>query len=160
MAEIRRLLLITFALPLFAIGQSDKFPTKTDLAKIYSEAIADFIKAANKKNKTGFDTLFIGKRINGQPDDFPDIELPGKIENTQIRLITPELGEKKQKERKSRIYINLFGWVNKEKAEFIFVIFSNGFNHQYDYNINYRYNVNRQEFELEKLEFKGPPFHK
>jgi hypothetical protein len=156
-----RLLIFSLLFSLTACGQSTKSPTaKTDLTKIYSQAIGDFIKAANKKNATTFDTLFFGKHVYGQPDDFPDIELPEKIENTQIILITPELGEKSQKERKTRIYINLFGWVDKDKAEFIFVVFSNGFDHQCDYNINYKYNVKREELELEKMQFKGPPFDK
>jgi len=157
---MNRLLILLFSLPLFACGQSDKFPTKTDLTKIYSQAIADFIKDANKKNKTAFDTLFFGKRKNGQPDDFPDIELPETIENAHTRLISPEVGTIKQKERKSRIYINMIGWVDKEKAEFLFYVFSNGFNQQYNYTINYKYNTKLKDFELEKLQFKGPPFDK
>ena len=155
-----RLLILIFLFPLTACGQSPTSSSENDSAKIYSQAIGDFIKAANEKNATAFDTLFIAKRKNGQPDDFPDIELPEKIENTQIVLITPELSEKSQKERTSRVYINLLGWVEKEKAEFIFVVFSNGFDHQYDYNIKHKYNAERKEFELERLEFKGPPFDK
>ena len=151
-----RQLFFIFILPLFAIGQSTKFPTKTDLTKIYSQAISDLIKDANKKNKTPFDTLFFGNRKNGQPDDFPDIELPETIEKAHIRLISPEVGTIKQKERKSRIYINMVGWVDKEKAEFLFFIFSNGFEQQYNYTINYKYNVTRKGFELTKLQFKGP----
>jgi hypothetical protein len=157
---MNRLLILIFSLPLFACGQSAKFPTKADLTKIYSQAIADFIKDANKKNKTTFDTLFFGKRKNGQPDDFPDIELPVTIEKTHIRLIPPEVGTKKQKERKSRIYLNMIGWVDKEKAEFLFFVFSNGFDQQYNYTINYKYNTKLKDFELEKLQFKGPPFDK
>ena len=155
-----RLIVFIFILPLFTFGQSAKFPTKADLTKIYSQAIADFIKDASKKHKTIFDTLFIGKRKNGQPDDFPDIELPETVENAHVRLISPEEGKIKQKERKSRIYINMVGWVDEEKAEFVFFIFSNGFEHQYNYSINYKYNVKRKEFELTKLQFKGPPFDK
>ncbi len=155
-----RFLISIFILPLLVFGQSTYTPAKADLVKAYSRAIADFIKAANKKNKTNFDTLLFGKRANGQPDDFPDIELPETIEKTQIRLITTEVGAKKQKESKARIYINLFGGIDKDKAEFIFVVFSNGFEHQYDYHINYKYNAKRKEFKLEKLQFKGPPFDK
>ncbi len=139
-----------------AFGQSTKTPTKMELTKIYTQAINDFINAANLKNKREFDTLFIGKRVNGLPDDFPDIDLPLTIQNTHISLITPKAAEKKQNDRKSRIYVNLIGWTNKTSAEFIFVVFSNGFDHQYDYFINYTYNAKRKEFELKKLEFKGP----
>lgn len=155
---MKRLIGLTFFLPLFAFSQSVYTPTKAELTKTYSQAIADFIDAANKKNKVAFDTLYIGKRMNGQPDDFPDIQLPKTIKNTAIKLIAPELAAKKQKERKQNIYINLMGWVNKENAEFIFVVFSNGFAHQYDYNIKYKYNATRKQFDLDKLEFKGTPF--
>ena len=157
---MRRLLILLFILPLWVFGQSSKFPTKADLTKTYTQAIGDFIKAANKKNATLFDTLFLIKRKYGQPDDFPDIELPNIIENTHILFIIPEFGSKTYQGRKSRININLFGWVNKEMAEFNFIVFSNGFDHQYDYNIKYKYYSKRKEFELEKLQFKGPPFVK
>lgn len=152
--------LLIFLLPFFAFGQSTYSPTTSELVKIYSQAITDFIKAANKKNKTSFDTLYFGKRANGQPDDFPNIELPKTLEKTHIQLISTELGKIKQNQLKSRIYINLLGWVNKENAEFIFVVFSNGFDHQYDYEIHYSYNTKKKQFELKKLQFKGPPFSK
>ena len=149
---MQRLFLFIFFLP-FCLSAQTK-----DLENIYTQAIGDFIKAANKKNKSNFDTLFFGKRKFGQADDFPDIELPKKIENTQICLVPHELSETKQKERPSRIHINLVGWVNKYNADFIFVVFSNGFAHQYDYNFTYKYDVKKKEFILEKTEFKGPPF--
>lgn len=155
-----RLLIFILSLPLFSCGQPPEFPTKTDLTKIYSQAIKDFILEANKKNQKSFDTLYFGKRKHGQPDDFPDIDLPETIENTHIRLISPEVGEIKQKERKSRIYINMIGWVDKEKAEFRFFVFSNGFDQQYNYTIKYKYNTKLKDFELEKIQFKGPPFDK
>lgn len=155
---MQRLFLFILFLPFCLSAQTKDFPTKGDLENIYTQAISDFIKAANKKNKSNFDTLFFGKRKFGQTDDFPDIELPKKIENTQIRLVPHELSETKQKERPSRIHINLVAWVNKDNAEFIFVVFSNGFAHQYDYHFNYKYDVKKKEFVLKKTEFKGPPF--
>jgi hypothetical protein len=104
--------------------------------------------------------LFFANRKNGQSDDFPDIKLPKTIEKTQIRLVTPEVGSEKQKENNLNIYINLIGWVNKYRAEFIFILFSNGLKHQYDYHINYNYNNKRNIFELETIELKEPPFRK
>jgi len=53
---------------------------------MYTQAIGDFIKVANKKNTTVFDTIFIANRKLNQPDDFPDIELPSQIENTRLSL--------------------------------------------------------------------------
>lgn len=122
------------------------------LAGIYTQAIAEFIKVAFKKDKSTYDTLFFGRHVYGQPDDFPDIELPETIENTQVRLITPEAGLKKQQERRSLVYINMMGWVDEEKAEFILVVFSNGGEHQHDYFINFTFNAARKEFELQQIQ--------
>lgn len=68
---MNRLLILFCSLPLFACGQSSKFPTKTDLTKIYTQATADFIKHAHKKNKTAFDKLFFGKRKTDNQTTFP-----------------------------------------------------------------------------------------
>ncbi|HZV68648.1 MAG TPA: hypothetical protein VFG10_03860 [Saprospiraceae bacterium] len=125
------------------------------LTKIYTQAIAEFIKAAYQKDKTTFDTLYFGKHIYGQPDDFPDIELPETIENTQIRLVSPEVGQKKQAERKSLVYVNMIGWVEKEKAEFVLLVFTKGGEHQYDYFINFNYSSSSDKFELDKIEFEN-----
>lgn len=124
-----------------------------ELTKIYSLAIADYIKAVKDEYKISFDTLFFGKRVNGQADDFPDITLPDVIERTQIRLISPETGLKKQKERKSMFYINLVGWVDDEKAGFIFVTFSNGFEHQFDCFLDYTWQAGTKTFQLEQRRF-------
>lgn len=128
---------------------------KDELTKIYTQAIAEFIKAAYKKDKTTFDTLYFGKHVFGQPDDFPDIELPQIIEKTQIRLVTPEVGQKKQAEQKSLVYINMIGWVDNERAEFILVIFKNGGEHHFDYFINFIHNTSSDKFELDKIEFEN-----
>lgn len=128
---------------------------KDELTKIYTQAIAEFIKAAYNKDKTTFDTLYFGKHIYGQPDDFPDIELPETIEKTQIRLVSPEVGQKIQVARKSLVYVNIMGWTDKEKAEFIFVVFTNGSEHQYDYFISFNYNTSSDKFELNKIEFES-----
>ena len=119
-------------------GTSITTKQKDDLAKIYSQAIADYIRLVNKEYKLSFDTLFFGKHVYGQPDDFPDIELPAVIEQTNIKLISPEQGAKKQQENKSSFYINLIAWMYADKAEFTFVTFSNGMAHQFDCFINYK----------------------
>lgn len=157
---MKKIIFLLISVPILASSQSGDTHTKTQLTKVYTQAIGDFIKAANKKNKVNFDTLYFGKRVNGQEDDFPDIKLPELIEKTQIRLVSPEVGATKQKEKDSRIYINLIAWVNNHAAEFIFVVFSNGFSHQYDYTISYTYNQSQKKFDLVKLRFKGPPFDK
>ena len=126
----------------------DTVKQKNALTKVYSQAIGDYIRLVNSKYSLTFDTLFFGKREFGQVDDFPDIELPAIIDNTNIKLISPEQGKKIQIERKSSFYINLTGWVNSDNAEFIFVTFSNGFAHQFDCFINYYYNTKKQAFEV------------
>jgi hypothetical protein len=128
---------------------------KDELTKIYTQAIAEFIKAVYKKDKTTFDTLYFGKHVYGQPDDFPDIELPQTIEKIQIRLVTPDVGQKKQAEQKSLVYINMMGWVDNEKAEFILVTFKNGGEHHFDYFINFNHNNSSGKFELDKIEFEN-----
>lgn len=127
---------------------------KEDLTKIYTQAIAAFILAAYQHDKTSFDTLYFGKHVYGQADDFPDISLPETIEKTHIRLVTPELGQEKQQASKSAVYINMMGWVEQDKSEFMLVVFSNGFEHQYDYFINFIRNNTRNEFELDQIEFE------
>ena len=138
-----------------AFSTDGKTVSKEELSKIYSQSIAEYIRAVKKEYKIGFDTLFFGKHVYGQPEDFPDIELPETIENTQIRLLSPEIGLQKQKERRSLFYINLMGWVDNEKAEFIFVTFSNGCEHQFDCFINYKYNTELKEFGLENARFEN-----
>ena len=54
--------------------------------------------------------------------------------------------------------INMIGWVEKDKAEFVFFVFSNGFNHQYDCYISYFYDFKRKKLGLKISEFKFPPF--
>jgi hypothetical protein len=145
-----RLLILIFILPLFVSGQSTYSPTKAELTKAYSQAIAEYIKAVYKRDKSSFDTLFFGKH-----GDFPDIELPATIQNTKIMLVTTEEADKMRKHRKSLVFINMIGWVKKDKSEFILVTFYPGYVHQYDCMINFKYNSHRKEFGLENLEFKN-----
>lgn len=128
---------------------------KEDLTKIYSQAIGDYIRHVNKEYNLTFDTLFFGKHVHGQPEDFPDIELPLSIENTHIKLVSPEQGEETQKENKASFYINLIGWVNSDAADFIFVTFSNGFAHQFDCFITYKYDTNKKDFALKTTRFEN-----
>ena len=126
---------------------------KNELAKIYTQAIAEFIKISYKRNQNTFDTLYFGKHKYGQADDFPDIELPTTIENTQIRLVTSEVGQKKQAENKSLVYVNMMGWVDEGNAQFTLIVFANGFEHQYDYFINLNFDTRTNKFVLDKVDF-------
>jgi hypothetical protein len=126
-----------------------------ELIKIYSQAIGNYIKLVNEKYKLTFDTLYFGKHHNGQSSDFPDITLPSTIENTQIKLVPPEQGEKIQEKRKTSFYVNLFGTVDFDKADFIFVTFSNGLAHQFDCFITYKFNAIENKFVLEATRFEN-----
>lgn len=128
---------------------------KDKLIKIYTIGIAEFIKAAYKKDKTTFDTLYFGKHIYGQPDDFPDIDLPETIEKTHIRLITPESGQKMRADRKSFVYVNMMGWVDNKQAAFTLIIFANGAEHLYDYFINFNYSTTSGSYELHSIEYEN-----
>lgn len=120
------------------------------LTKIYIKAITGYIDAIYKKDKISFDTLFLGDRKFGQPDDFPDIKLPERINGTKIELISvaESHGIKKSSFKKNSPFINLMGWVDKLTAEFVFVTFYPGFDHQYDVRFNYKYNPAKKDFEL------------
>ncbi len=133
----------------------DSAPQKGELTKIYSQAIGDYIKLVNEKYKLTFDTLYFGKHHNGQSSDFPDITLPSTIENTQIKIVSPEQGEKIQEKRKTSFYVNLFGTVDSERADFIFVTFSKGFAHQFDCFITYKFNDIENKFVPETTRFEN-----
>lgn len=127
---------------------------KDTLTQIYTQAISEFIKEVHKKQSTTFDTLYFGKHDYGRPDDFPDIALPPTIEHTQIRLVSPEVGQQIQSTRKSSVYINMMGWVDTKNAEFMLVVFSKGMQHQYDYSIHFKFNPTTNHFEANKTAFK------
>jgi hypothetical protein len=86
--------------------------------------------------------------------------LPSSIAGTGIRLMAPEQVEKKLKDRPTAYYINLLGWEDEEKAECIFVSFSNGFTHQFDFFISYRYDPARKRFEEDTSRFENYLFVK
>ena len=120
---------------------------KVELAKIYSQAIEEYIRAVSEKEKTNFDTLFLGKQL-----DFPDIDLPTTIGRTKIRLLAQEaIGNKKSIYSQSSPYINLIGFVESDRAEFIFVTFYPEFQHRYDCYMDFRYDSEKKEFDLDKL---------
>lgn len=130
-------------------------PSDEDLAKIYAQSIADYIKAVNVTYGFKFDTLYIGKRKFGQPDDFPDIQLPENIENTPVRLISPETGAQIQQVQPSSFYINQIGWVNAEGADFRLIAFSEGFKHQFDCSIQYQLDAGTRAFKMTNLRFEN-----
>jgi hypothetical protein len=128
---------------------------KQELTKIYTQAIAEYIKAVYEKDKSCFDTLFFGKHV-----EFPNIKLPPVIENTKIMQLTTEEADKKRTYHKNLVYINMFGWITKDTAEFMLVTFFPGYRHQYDYFIDFTYNSKRKEFGLENLRLENYIYNK
>ncbi len=128
--------------------------SKDELTKIYVQSIAHYIEAMKKDCAIKFDTLYFGKHVYEQPDDFPDIELPAIIENTQIRLVSPSSDAAKQMDNKSSLYINLISWVNHHTSEFIFVAFNSNYEHLFDYSLSYDYNTVDKEFHLAQAKFE------
>lgn len=151
---MRKFIFVLLFIPLLAFCQSASKQTPTDEAAIYAQAVKDYILATESRNNIVFDTLFIAKRKNGQPDDFPDITLPETIQNTHIILIEPERYEKRVKTNKSGNYLNMMGWVNEQKAEFVFVLFKNGFSPAFTCSSEYSYSKKEKRFLMKKLEFK------
>ena len=125
------------------------------LTEMYARAIGDYIQLVKENYQLRFDTLFFGKHVNGQDTDFPDIALPAMIENTGIKVISPEQGEVHQRKNPSSFYINLFGTVNENDAGFIFVTFSNGFAHQFDCFIDYTYDKDKKTFVIKTSRFEN-----
>lgn len=126
---------------------------KAVMTNTYINAIQDYIEAIHRKDKTSFDTLYLANRKLGGPDDFPDIELPKQIDGVEIILLSFGAAhtEKINQYKKTSPIINLMGWVDKKKAEFIFVTFYPEFNHKYDCYINYDFNSTKNSYDLKKL---------
>ncbi len=84
----------------------------------YTEAIAQYIAAVYKGGVIRPDTLFIGKNV-----DMPNIVLPDSIANIKVHLISSESAQRKLTYRKSLVYLNVVGWLEKKTSEFIVVTF-------------------------------------
>ncbi|MFO0358651.1 MAG: hypothetical protein ACK50A_16975 [Sphingobacteriaceae bacterium] len=151
----------TVLFPALVLSQTKPLTNKTELQNIYTQAISDFIKAAEQKNAKTFDTLFINKRKQNDEDDFPNIVLPNTISNTPIVLDNFDVHLDLYRKLKHLMNLNMIGWVQQEKAEFMFVMFTNGFEHQYDYNIKYNHNKKTKKYEVASIKyFEQPSFQK
>ena len=149
--KLNYLLLLTLFNSAFFSAQN---LSSTELRKVYSIAIGEFIRKAINQNQTTFDTVFILKRKNGQPDDFPDLLLPPEIERTAIRVISEATAKNKTHLSTASVYLNLIAWVEKNEAEFIMVVFSDGFKHLYDYFLHYKRESPAQVWQLTACELK------
>jgi hypothetical protein len=123
---------------------------------IYIQAIEKYIEAVYQRDKTILDTLFILKRSNGQPDDFPDIDLPTSIKNTQLILLSQkESDTHKHLFKKTNPCVNIIGWIEAQKAEFMFVTFFPEFKHQFDCQLFFKYHDVEKGYIFEQLSFKS-----
>lgn len=124
--------------------------TNASAAKAYCQAISEYIKAVYKKDVPRPDTLFIGKNV-----DMPDITMPNTIQGINTVLITSEAAEQKLSYRKSLVYLNVVGWLDSDKHEFIVVRFHE-FKPQHNCSIHFKRNSRSKEMELASLTFQYP----
>lgn len=131
---------LTDSLPLTEIdtGATDRVKARHELSVRYCTAITDFLDAVRSFDHTVYDTLYIIARKNGQPDDFPDIDLPATIRSTVLVLDTGQTAHVNARASgKLCPALNLVGWVDPDRAEFIFVVFYPGLLHQFDCRLEY-----------------------
>src|SRR5205085_3363117 len=92
----------TWNLPCRLASQCPAEKSQKDLTAIYVQAIGDFFNAAKSKFPA-FDTVFVGNRKNGEPDDLPDISLPPIIQGVHVKLISMGAATGKMKENKPHL---------------------------------------------------------
>lgn len=131
---------------------------KDEVRQVYTQAIGEYIKSLRPEDKSSLDTLFIGRH-----PDFPDIELPAIIQNTNILALTPDEADDKAKYRESFVYVNVMGWVTRGNSEFILVTFLvskprqiPSYAPQHNCLIHFEYNPANNEYELYELKFEYP----
>jgi hypothetical protein len=123
---------------------------------IYIQTIEKYIEAVYQRDKTILDTLFILKRSNGQPDDFPDIDLPTSLKNTKLILLNQKESDlQKYLFKKTSPCVNIIGWIEEQKAEFMFVTFFPEFKHQFDCQLFFKYNELEKDYVFEQFSFKS-----
>jgi len=128
--------------------------------RLYIQAIEDYLRQVKIKYRSTPDTLFIIKRIHGKSDDFPNIDIPEKLLYTRIIVWSEERVRKAMEESSRRKCLNMMGWIEEKKSsEFIFVLFSNGYQHMYDCTLRYVYNRNKRKYLLKQTIFKDYTLH-
>lgn len=119
-------------------------PNSDQLAGVCSLAIADYIDMVYQKDKTRFDTLFLGQQF-----DFVRLEPPDTIRGVQIRLLkAEEIERKKSVYSPTSPFINFIGFWEQSTVDFVFVAFYPGFAHQFDAYLGYTYRPETKQFEL------------
>lgn len=118
--------------------------TIPDTTFMYTRAIEDYIQASYQTGLIDFDTLFLINRKNNLADDFPQIQLPSTIQHKNIALLDTNTLANWNVSKPDKLTVNLLGWIDFNKAEFIFVTFFKGMEHQYDYQIMYQIDASKQ----------------
>lgn len=114
--KILRFLIVISLFPVLGFGQKEH-------SKIYSQAIADYLKVVNTKDKVTLDTLFVGPMDKDVDENIRGIALPKEILKTKISKLTEEEGNRKAKYHKTFVFVNIVGIISKEYAEFMFITF-------------------------------------
>lgn len=150
MKRIISFIILTTVFSEFSYGQKDN-------SKIYAQAIAEYLKAVNAKDKATLDTLFVGPMDAEVDESIKDIKLPEEILKTKISKLTQAEGDRKAVYHKTFVFTNIIGTISKEHAEFIFVTFivenSDGktaWLPQHNSYFIFKYDTKKKEFVLEK----------
>ncbi len=149
---------LLFILPVFAFCQSTFVLPNDVQAKGYTLAIGEYIQTMRTKEKTNFDTLFIGKH-----EEFPNITLPTVIENTKIIVLPNAEVEKKYANRRSLIFINMVDDFTKDVCFFKLIVFKTekipekiNWWPLHNYNVDFNYNLDIKVFTKKKSDFEYP----
>jgi hypothetical protein len=139
-------------------GDSIRFNTqfpdlrpRSEVMEAYRGAIAEYIKAVYKDGKPLPDTLFIGENLS-----FPEIRLPLSIEGANVAMINGDSCWNRLMKRNSLAFLNVIGWITKDKMEFRIVTFADGGKPQQNCSEYFTHSADRNELHLDSLKFDYP----
>lgn len=113
---------------------------------LYTQAISDFVQTLKHQNAFLPDTIYFLKNIQ-----FPDIVLPTKVQHHCIKLVENKEYDVILKKSPNSFSVNLMGFVNQNDAEFIFVGFRPGYQHQFDVFLEYKRNNSQNSYSLDQI---------
>jgi hypothetical protein len=119
-------------------------------SKAYTLAISEYLKKVYQNGTPQPDTLFIGKQALDRP-----ITLPAKIEGINVMVITSKAAQNKLSYRKSLIFLNVVGWLEKTESEFMIVAFHE-FKPQHNCSLKFKTNPVNGDTQLISLTFDYP----
>jgi hypothetical protein len=119
-------------------------------SRAYTLAISEYLKKVYQNGTPQPDTLFIGKQALDRP-----ITLPAKIEGINVMVTTSKAAQNKLSYRKSLVFINVVGWLDKTESEFIIVAFHE-FKPQHNCSLKFKTNPVNGDMQLIRLTFDYP----